>query len=85
MIENKTDNNRDRLQFLIKFTKGQAQHLVKSCEYMSPNRGYQKAKELFKENFGNEYRISCAYLERLFPGPKSNLRILNNCRIMPCS
>ncbi|KAK0134388.1 hypothetical protein N1851_030045 [Merluccius polli] len=65
MIERKTDNNRDRLQFLIQYTKGQAQRLVKSCEYMSADRGYQRAKELLKENFGNEYKISCAYLEKV--------------------
>ncbi|XP_042566272.1 uncharacterized protein LOC122133673 [Clupea harengus] len=65
MIEQKTDNNRDRLQFLIQYTKGQAQRLVKSCEYMSPDRGYQNAKQLLKENFGNEYKISCAYLEKV--------------------
>lgn len=53
-IERKTDNNRDRLQFLIQYTKGQAQRLVKSCEYVSPDRGYQKAKQFLKENFGNE-------------------------------
>lgn len=70
MIESKTDNNRDRLHFLIQYTKGQAQSLVESCEYMSPDRGYQKAKMLHKENFGNEYRISCAYLEKTLSWPQ---------------
>ncbi|XP_063046862.1 uncharacterized protein LOC134440668 [Engraulis encrasicolus] len=69
MIERKTDNNRDRLQFLIQYTKGQAQKLVKSCEYMAPDKGYQKALKLLKENFGNEYKICCAYLERALSWP----------------
>ena len=64
-IERKTDNNTDRLQFIIQYTKGQAQRMVKSCEYMSPDRGYQKAKQLLKDNFGNKYKISCAYLEKV--------------------
>ena len=64
MIESKTDNNKDRLQFLIQYTKGPAQRLVKSCEYLSLDRGYQRAKDLLKENFGNEYKITCAYLEK---------------------
>ena len=68
-IENKTDNSRDRLQFLIQFTRGQAQRLVTSCEYMSPDRSYQKAKRLLKENFGNEYKLSCAYLEKALSWP----------------
>lgn len=64
MIERKTDNHRGRLQFLIQYTKGQAQQLDKSCEYMAPDRGYQRAMQLLKENFGNEYKISRAYLEK---------------------
>ena len=70
MIERKTDNHRDRLQFLIQYTKGQAQRLVKSCEYMAPDRGYQKALQLMKENFGSEYKISCAYLEKALSWPQ---------------
>ncbi|KAL2089185.1 hypothetical protein ACEWY4_016084 [Coilia grayii] len=70
MIERKTDNNRDRLQFLIQYTKGQAQRLVKSCEYMAPDRGYQMTKKLFKENFGNKYKISCAYLYKALSWPQ---------------
>ncbi len=64
MVERKTENNQDRLQLLIQYTRGQAQRLVKSCEYMSPSKGYKTAKKLLKENFGNEYKISCAYMER---------------------
>ncbi|KAL2086463.1 hypothetical protein ACEWY4_017522 [Coilia grayii] len=70
MIERKTDNNRDRLQFLIQYTKGQAQRLVKSCEYMAPDRGYQMAMKLLKENFGNEYKISCAFLDKALSWPQ---------------
>ncbi|XP_060799417.1 uncharacterized protein LOC132901020 [Neoarius graeffei] len=69
-IERKTDNCRDRLQYLIQYTKGQAQRLVKSCEYMEPDRGYEKALKLLKENFGNEYKISCAYLEKALSWPQ---------------
>lgn len=69
IIENKTDNNQDRLQFLIQYTKGQAQELVKSCQHMDPNRGYGKARQLLKEHFGNEYKISCAYIEKALSWP----------------
>lgn len=69
MIERKTDNNRDRLQLLIRYNKGQAQKLVQSCEYMAPQRSYQKAMQLLKENFGHEYKISCAYLEKALSWP----------------
>lgn len=85
IIESKTDNIGDRLQFLVQFTRGQAQRLVKSCEYMSPNRGYQRAKELLKENFGNEYKIFCAYLEKALSWPQiksEDSRSLLDCHVL---
>ena len=69
IIESRTDNNQDRLQFLIQYTKGQAQQLVKSCQFMDANRGYRKARQLLKEHFGNAYRISCAYIEKALSWP----------------
>ena len=53
-IESKTDNNRDRLHFLQQYTKGPAQELVRSCQLMSEQRGYPKAKSLLHEHYGNE-------------------------------
>lgn len=64
IIESKTDDNEDRLHFLIQYTRGLPQELVRSCQHMSPNQGYQKAKQLLKEHFGNAYKISCAYIEK---------------------
>ena len=52
-IESKTDNNRDRLHFLQQYTKGPAQELVRSCQLMSEQRGYPKAKSLLHEHYGN--------------------------------
>lgn len=64
MVESKTDNNRHRLQFLIQFTKSQAQKLVKGCDYLSPD------KTLLKENFRNALKIFCAYLEKALSWPQ---------------
>lgn len=36
---------------------------------LSTHRGYQKAKQLLKEHFGNAYRISCAYIEKALSWP----------------
>ncbi|KAL1277030.1 hypothetical protein QQF64_023703 [Cirrhinus molitorella] len=69
IIESKTDDDEDRLHFLIQYTRGLPQELVRSCQHMSPTRGYQKAKQLLKQHFGNEYRISCAYIEKALSWP----------------
>lgn len=36
---------------------------------MSPNSGCQKTKTLLREHFGNEDRISCAYVEKALGWP----------------
>ena len=63
-IESKTDNNRDRLHFLQQYTKGPAQELVRSCQLMSEQRGYPKAKGLLHEHYGNEYKVASAYIDK---------------------
>ncbi len=63
----------DCLYYLEQFTRGQPKELVRSCQHMSPERGYIVAKELLQENFGNDYKISAAYTEKAlaWPGIKS--------------
>ncbi len=59
-VENKTTNNKDRLYFLEQFTTGQPKVLVRSCQHMTSERGYKKAKRLLYQHFGNEYTIATA-------------------------
>ncbi len=68
-IESKIDNDRDRLCFLEQFTRGQPKELIKTCFHMNPVRGYQRAKNLLKEHFGNEFKISNAYIEKALSWP----------------
>ncbi|XP_028317687.1 uncharacterized protein LOC114472566 [Gouania willdenowi] len=63
-IEERTDNNRDRLRFLEQFTNGRPKVLVRSCSHMHPDRGYVEAKKLLNKHFGNEYTIASAYIEK---------------------
>lgn len=62
-VEDKA-NGVDCLYYLEQFTRGQPKELVRSCQHMSPERGYIVAKGLLKENFGNEYKIATAYIEK---------------------
>lgn len=43
-IEQKTDNDQDKLYFLEQFTDGEPQELVRSCAHMTPSKGYREAK-----------------------------------------
>lgn len=63
-VEAKADSAVDCLYYLEQYTKGQPQELVKSCQHMPPDRGYQRARMLLQERFGNEQKIATAYMEK---------------------
>lgn len=68
-VENRAQTSQDKLHFLKQYTRGQAGELVRSCQHMALDRGYQKAKSLLKENYSNEYKIANAYMEKAFSWP----------------
>ena len=64
VIEDKTSSSQDRLYFLEQYTLGQPRSLVRSCLHMDARHGYVEAKRLLKEHFGDEIKITNAYLEK---------------------
>ena len=63
-IEDKTDSYEDRLYFLEQFTAGQPKQLVRSCLHMDAAAGYKEAKRLLKHHFGDEFKITVAYMQK---------------------
>ena len=55
IIEEKGESSADRLYFLDQYTSGLPRDLVKSCLHMCPCRGYEKAKALLQEHYGDEF------------------------------
>lgn len=49
--EERTNDDRDRLLFLLQYTKGQTHGVVKSHVHMEPAKGYVNAKEMLKRFF----------------------------------
>ena len=64
-VEEKTSNWSDRLHFLEQYTSGEPRNLVHSCQHMPSEMGYNKAKLLLAEHFGNEHKIASSYMERI--------------------
>lgn len=69
VIECKVDDAQDRLYFLEQYTRGQPKELIKTCLHMDPARGYIRAKALLKKHFGNEFKISNAYIDKALSWP----------------
>ena len=60
----------DRLHYLEQFTSASAREIVKSCNHSDATRAYTQAIRLLDEEYGNEYKIAAAYLEKLENWPE---------------
>ena len=69
LVEHKTPSPSARLYYLIQYTSGPAQDLMKSCLSMNPEQGYTETRRLLKERYGQEYRIAAAHVRTLTEGP----------------
>ena len=63
-IEDKTNSSEDRLYFLEQYTVGQPKELVQSCFHMNATTGYEEAKRLLKYHFGDDFKVTSAYVEK---------------------
>ena len=69
LIEAKTKNSSTKLYYLVQYTTGDVQELMKSCLSMQPDEGYQEARRLLKSRYGQSYKIATAYVNRVTNGP----------------
>ena len=64
-IANECTTDEDRYLFLQQFTSGKANRIVNTCSHYDATVAYYKAMELLEYEFGNEYKISSAYIQKL--------------------
>ena len=69
LIEAKTENPSSRLYYLVQYTKGDVQELMKSCLLMPPWEGYQNAKKMLKSRYGHSHKIATACVKKIIEGP----------------
>ena len=69
LIESKTLNNNSHLYYLVQYTRGDIQDLMKSCLSMEPDASYLEARRLLRERYGQGYKIATALVDRLTNGP----------------
>ncbi|CAB4034694.1 Hypothetical predicted protein [Paramuricea clavata] len=70
LIEQKTGNDSARLFYLIQYTSGDVQELMRSSLSINPREGYQEARRLLKLRYGRSYQIATAYVERINSYPQ---------------
>ena len=67
LVVEKAGNDSTKLHYLIQYTKGDAQELMRSCLIMKD--GYNRAMSLLEERYGRPYIIATAHVKRLVDGP----------------
>ena len=69
MIEAKTTSYSARLYYLVQYTAGDVQELMRNCLAMDSEKGYREARKLLTKRYGQPYRIASACVERVTNGP----------------
>lgn len=70
MIEKKVDSEKDKLYFLSKYTSGKAHEVVKGFLTWDSEKGYEEARKLLAQRFGNPFRVAEAYKAKLRNWPQ---------------
>ena len=65
IIETRTNDSADLYYCLMKYTKGEAHALVKSCNSLNVSDSYSKAMRLLDKKYGNQYLVANHYLSKL--------------------
>ena len=66
-VEKDTDESR-RLQLLIHYCSGKAKKVVESCVLLEPDQGYEEAKKLLVERFGDKFKVTNSWIRKVSDG-----------------
>ena len=76
MIEAKTTSYSARLYYLVQYTAGDVQELMRSCLAMDSDKGYREARKLLTKRYGQPFSIASAYVLNTSPmGLLSSLKM----------
>ena len=68
IIESRTQISSSRLYYLVQYTSGDVNELMRSCLTMNAEDRYREARRLLKERYGQDYKIASAYVDRVTTG-----------------
>ena len=69
VVERTVNDERGRLNRLLKYTKGEAKELIQPCVHEPDKYCYKRALKLLDNEYGNVHKISCSYLKELREWP----------------
>lgn len=69
MIVMKTTSYSARMYYLVQYTVGELQELMRSCLAIDLEERYREARKLLTKRYGQLYKIASAYVEHVTNGP----------------
>ena len=64
-IRSKATTSSDLLYYLNQHLEGEPADLIQGCLHMAPEAGYTEARRLLQKEYGDPYKISTAYLNKI--------------------
>ena len=68
-IDRSSITDASKLSRLLDLCKGKANAAIRSCALMEPTAGYAHARLLLRDRFGDEFKISQAWVRKIVNGP----------------
>ena len=68
-IQSRVTCNADRLYYLDQHLLGEPKDLISGCFHIEPDEGYVEARKLLEKEYGDPYKISHAFMQKLSTWP----------------
>lgn len=65
IVASRCSRNKDKLYYLLQYTYDKPKDIVRSCLHMDETEGYQLARHLLQQKYGDEFLIANSYIQRL--------------------
>ncbi len=82
MVGNTSVSHAAKLNRLLQCCTGKAFKVIECCAMMDPVTGYAKARSLLKQRFGNDFRISESWIQKIVDGPAIKRMMALHYRIL---
>ena len=69
-ISSRVTSYNDKLYFLEQLLEGEPKDLIGGCMYMEPEPGYNEARSLLQQKYGNTVKIAMAYMNKIRYWPR---------------
>ena len=69
-IENRVNDDRLKLSYLIQYCNGEAKSCMEDCVLLKPSEGYKRARSILYSRYGRPHLIASSYINKLVDGPQ---------------